>query len=50
MHICDKKGNYMNALEEYEIYKVLKNNDTPQLNDKLQFKSNALYDTIINKL
>ena len=50
MHIYDKKGNYMNALEEYEIYKAFKNNDTPLLNDKLQFKSNSLYDTIINKL
>ena len=40
----------MNALEDFEIYKAFKNSDTPLLNDKLNFKSNELYDTILNKI
>ena len=48
LHFCDK-GLGMNALEEFEIYRghnnpVYKNNI---LNDKLNFKSNPLYDTAI---
>ena len=38
----------MNALEEFEIYKAFKNSDTPL--PKLNFKSNELYDTILNKI
>ena len=37
----------MNALEEFEIYKVYNYADTKPhvLNDQLHFKSNILYDT-----
>ena len=40
----------MNALKEFEIYKAFKDGDTPLLNDKLNLKSNELYDTILNKI
>ena len=48
LHIC-RKGNYMNAIEEYEIYKAYKNKKTEEviLNDQLNFQSNLLYDTAI---
>ena len=48
LHIC-KKGRYLNALEEYEIYKAHNNIGTKPhvLNDKLAFKSNVLYNTAL---
>ena len=48
IHICDK-GNIMNALEEYEIYKVFKNKEQKNfiLNDQLIFKCHSLFDTAI---
>ena len=51
LHICNK-GQYMNALEEFEIYKAYNNSDTRPfvLNNQLNFKSNALYDTALRQL
>ena len=42
----------MNALEEFEIYKAYNNSDTRPfvLNDQLNIKSNALYDTALRHL
>ena len=49
IYVCNK-GAYMNALEEFEIYRAY--NDVHSrdfvLNDHLNFKSNPLYDTAIN--
>lgn len=47
LHNC-RKGSYMNALEECEIYKASRLQGDQLLNDKLLFKSNHLYDTAIN--
>ena len=46
--IC-KNGSYMNAVEEFEIYKAYKNKNTKEflLNEQLNFQSNSLYDTAI---
>ena len=46
MHFC-KKGKYVDALEEYEIYKAAKINRGCVLNNMLAFSSNVLYDTAI---
>ena len=46
MHCC-RKGKYMDALEEYEVYKAVKINSDYVLNDKLTFSHNILYDTAI---
>lgn len=54
LHLC-KKGRFMDALEEFEIYKAFqqsKRTDNLQdggviLNDQLNFGSNSLYDTAI---
>ena len=48
LHIC-KKGRYMSAVEEFEIYKAFKNKNTKEvlLNEQLNFQSNSLYDTAI---
>ena len=48
LHIC-KKGRYMSAVEEFEIYKAFKDTNTKEilLNEQLQFQSNSLYDTAI---
>ena len=42
----------MDALEEYEIYKSYNNTNNHDgiLNDKLNFKSNPLYDTALQLL
>ena len=37
----------MDALEEYSIYKAVKNTPNNVLNDKLSFQSNIIYDTAI---
>ena len=48
-HTCSSciwnKGNIMNALNEFEIYKAFENQDSKDniLNDQLHFKSHALY-------
>lgn len=47
IHICTK-GRYMNAREEYEIYRAFKYNQENILNEQLDFKSNQLYDTAID--
>ena len=49
LHKCNK-GNRMNVLEELEIYKVtdINNNNNNMLNDKLIYKYNCLFDTIIS--
>ena len=48
VHLCEK-GRLMTAIEEYEIYKHFKINPNILLNDQLQFNSNYLYDTAIEK-
>ena len=42
LHISGK-GQVMNALEEYEIYKAYKLHSNNILNDKLRFTTNSLY-------
>ena len=51
LHIC-KKGQIMNALEEFEIYAAYTNISSCGfiLNDQLNFKSNPLQDTVFNLL
>ena len=44
------KGKYMNAYEEFYIYKQYKENPQILLNDQLKFPSNYLFDTAIQKL
>ena len=46
LHVC-KKGRYMDAAEEFEIYKAHKLYPEHLLNDHLNFHSNALYDTAL---
>ena len=40
-------GKYLDALEEYSIYKAVKYTPHNVLNDKLSFQSNIIYDTAI---
>ena len=47
LHNC-KKGAYMNAVEEYEIYRASKLQTDQLLNDKVSFRSNLLYNTAID--
>ena len=47
LHICGK-GNVMNTLEEYEIYKAHKLHSNNILNDKLCFTTNSLYNLAMN--
>lgn len=48
LHRC-KKGKLMDSLEEYEIYKEIKNNNTLNLlNDQINFASNVLFDTALS--
>ena len=51
LHVCNK-GRYMDAIEEFEIYKAYNNINSRDfiLNDHLNFKSNPLYDTALNLL
>ena len=44
LHI-GKKGQWLDALEEFEIYKALRMNKSQVLNEQLSSKSNKLYDT-----
>jgi hypothetical protein len=46
LHYC-KKGRFMDAMEEFIIYKASKLQHNELLNDMLSFKSNVFYDTII---
>ena len=46
LHYCTK-GRYMNAREEFEIYKENIKNPNLLLNNQLQFHSNYLYDTAL---
>ena len=46
IHVCSK-GRIMDALEEIEIYKQIKEDPKILLNDKLNFKSHCLYDTAL---
>lgn len=52
LHLC-KKGSRLNTLEEYEIYKAQiedKQNETKNtLNEKLQFKSHLIFNTLLNR-
>ena len=43
-----KKGRYMNAIEEFEIYRAFKKDPNNILNEQLEFKSHILYDKIID--
>lgn len=45
LHVS-RKGRMLNTLEEFEIYKAFKNNKNI-LNDKLNFKSNILFNNIM---
>jgi hypothetical protein len=47
LNYCNK-GNRMDVLEEYEIYKSIKTCD-PILNDKLQFKSNFIFNALLHR-
>ena len=49
LHFC-KKGKRMDSLEEFEIYKALKDSNTKNslLNDQINFASNYLFDTAIS--
>ena len=47
IHVCNK-GRYLNALEEYEIYKHIQIDPDNVLNDQLKFKSNYINDTAIH--
>ena len=49
IHICSK-GQYMNAIEEFEIYRNFKTHPDIILNDQLKFNSHQLYDTAITLL
>jgi hypothetical protein len=49
LHFCGK-GRYMDALEEYEIYKAANLHKERLLNDMISFKSNALFDTVLRRL
>ena len=49
LHIC-KKGRYMDAVEEFEIYRAFINNPNNILNEQLAFKSHTLYDKIIDNI
>ena len=46
LYVCNK-GRYMNAAEEFEIYKDFKTNQNIVLNDQLDFKSHDLYDRFL---
>ena len=46
IHVSNK-GRFMDALEEFEIYRASKIHKECLLNDQLSFKSNTLYDTIL---
>ena len=47
IHVCNK-DQYLNALEEYEIYKHIQEALINFLNDELKFKSNQIYHTAIS--
>jgi hypothetical protein len=47
LHYC-KKGKRMDVLEEYEIYKSVKTRE-PILNDKVQFKSNFIFNALLHR-
>ena len=46
LHYC-KKGRFMDAMEEFIIYKASKFQRDELLNDMLSFKSNVFFDTVI---
>ena len=46
LYLCNK-GRYMNAAEEFEIYKAFKTNQSNVLNDQLDLKSHDLYDRFV---
>ena len=50
LHTCTK-GNKLDTLEEFEIYKAHIKNDNSELilNDKLQFKSHFIFNSILNQ-
>ena len=46
LHICNK-GEVMNAIEEFETYSAIKKDPNKVPNEKLKFKNNSLFDTVI---
>ena len=46
LHIC-KKGRYMDAYEEFEIYKAAKHHPENLLNEKLIIKESLLFNTAL---
>ena len=38
----------MNAIEEFKIYRAIKKDPKKVLNEKLKFKNNSLYDTVLD--
>lgn len=46
LHFC-KKGRFMDAMEEFQIYKAFKAHHNHILNEQLNFHSNSLYDTAL---
>ena len=47
LHITCNKGAVMNAIEEFEIYSAIKKDPNKVLNEKLKFKNNSLFNTVI---
>lgn len=47
LHFCGNKGRYMDVLEEFEIYRAVKESPHYVLNDKLSFQSNIIFNTAI---
>ena len=45
--MCNK-GRYLNAFEEYEIYKHIQEAPNDVLNEQLKFKPNQIYDPAIS--
>ena len=47
LHYC-KKGQYMDVMEEYEIYKAHKDKHKHLLNDIIPLKHNVLFETVLS--
>lgn len=47
LHVHNKKGSYLNCLEEFEIYSSMKTDRINVLNEQTSFQSNIIYDAAI---
>jgi predicted GIY-YIG superfamily endonuclease len=47
LHFHNKKGRYLDCLEEFEIYRTTKTEPDNLLNEQTSFKSNIIYDAAI---